>query len=54
MHVHFHVIPRVKGDFKKGMSVAMEESRVVEKPSPLPDTEFEGNIKELRDKLRVQ
>ena len=53
-HVHFHVVPRVKGDFSKGLQASMEANRVVERPSPLPDVAFEGSVKELRDKLRVK
>mmetsp|Transcript_27739 Transcript_27739/g.54246 ORF Transcript_27739/g.54246 Transcript_27739/m.54246 type:complete len:155 (-) Transcript_27739:39-503(-) len=53
-HVHFHIIPRCKEDYTASWVSSIEKTRAPgnTKPNKLPDDEFTGEIKTLRDKIR--
>lgn len=54
-HVHFHIIPRFEGDYSRPWFAVIEELRNADanpRPAGIPDTAYEGDLKELRDRVR--
>mmetsp|Transcript_13342 Transcript_13342/g.30900 ORF Transcript_13342/g.30900 Transcript_13342/m.30900 type:complete len:154 (-) Transcript_13342:285-746(-) len=53
-HVHFHIIPRCKEDYTASWAASIEKTRheLNKKPAKLPDDDFTGALKDLRDKIR--
>lgn len=53
-HVHFHIVPRTPGDYSDSWYKTIEATRSASnvKPGKLPDNEFSGELKTLRDAIR--